>query len=536
MKNSLSDSLRGVKARVLSAALLVGGRVFAQEPPPPPVAGSQRLPESVILPSPKAREPLAESDVIKARINGEYELRQTFLTALPLPPSEAGAPAHLDQSSRLFHWLRLRPLLLLGSHFEVRGEADVPHGMIYGGEPEAVPDSGTDFDRQQPVRVQARMLRLTARSELGEVSLGHTTTHLGLGLLDNDGDRPRWFGVPYRAASYERVSLMSGNATSQLRVGAAGDLAFEQGRLALLDGDRLWRVALSARYAPTSRFHVALMTRYESLSEREGLGGARLFVFDVSGGVRTPIPGKAGELFGELEAVYQVGDVSEPTAFAARGGERVVTALAAAGRLGLALERTQGFRRFARLVIALEWGMASGDPDPTDEELHRFTMNENHGVGLLLFSELLRFKTSRAQALLARTDAPSGQARLFGLATRGGVAGASYLSPVLLFRPLADLTLKLGGVVASTTTNLVDPWRLASNGTRQNFDGGSPLGRSLGSEVDVGAELVVPLEPPMQLRLSVEGALAFPGSAFDDAEGRGLGTQAISTAGLGLTF
>jgi hypothetical protein len=241
-------------------------------------------------------------------------------------------------------------------------------------------------------------------------------------------------------------------------------------------------------------------------------------------------------LFGELEAVYRVGDVSEPTPFAAPGGQRVVTALAAAGRLGVALETTQAFRRFARLVVALEWGIASGDPDPTDDQLERFTMNENHGVGLLLFSELLRFKTSRAQALLARTDAPSGQARLFGLATRGGVAGASYLSPLLLVRPLADLTLKLGGVVATTTTNVVDPWRLASSGTRQNFDGGSPLGRSLGSEIDLGAELAVPLEPPMQLRLSVEGALAFPGSAFDDAEGRDLGTQAITTAGLGLTF
>jgi hypothetical protein len=536
MRSSLSDSLPGVKARALSAALLLGGRALAQEPPPPPVAGSQRMPESVILPSPKAREPLPEGDAIKVRVNGEYELRQSFLTALPLPPSEPGGPAHLDQSSRLFHWLRLRPLLLLGNHFEVRAEADVPRGMIYGGEPEAVPDSGTDFDRQQPVRLQARMLRLTVRSEIGEVSVGHTTTHLGLGLLDNDGDRTRWFGVPYRAASYERVALTSGSADSQLRVGAAGDLAFEQGRLALLDGDRLWRVALSARYAPTSRFHVALMTRYESLSERADLGGAQLVVFDASGGVRVPIPGRAGELFGEFEAAYQVGDVSEPTAFAARGGERVVTALAAAAKLGLALESTQAFRRFARLVIALEWGMASGDPDPTDGELHRFTMNENHGVGLLLFSELLRFKTSRAQALLTRADAPSGQARLFGLATRGGVAGASYLSPVLLFRPLADLTLKLGGVVASTTTNLVDPWRLAASGTRQNFDGGSPLGRSLGSEIDMGAELVVPMEPPMQLRLSVEGALAFPGSAFDDAEGRGLGTQAITTAGLGLTF
>lgn len=536
MKSWLSDSLRGVKAGALSAALLLGGVAHAEQPPPPPAAAAQRAPAVEALRSTHAREPEPEPDAIKARIDGEYELRQSILTALPLEPSAPEAPAHLDQTSRLFHWLRLRPLLLFGSHFEVRGEADLPRGMIYGREPDAIPDSGTEFDRQQPMRVQARMLRFTARSRLGEVTLGHTTTEVGMGLLDHAGDQPRFFGVPVRPATYERVALWSGGPDSQVRVGAAGDLAFEQGRLSLWDGDRLWRVALSARYAPTPRFQLDLLTRYESLSARGDRAGAQLFVFDLSGRVRAPLPGRAGELFGEYEAVYQVGDVAEPTALASSGADRVVAALAAAARLGVALERTLEFRRYAHVVVSLEWGMASSDPDPTDDELNRFTMNPNHAPGLLLFGELLRFKSSRAQALLAREDARAGQARVFGLATRGGVAGASYLNPVLLVRPLPDLTLKVGGLVATSTTNLVDPSRLARTGERQNYDGGSPLGRSLGSELDLGAELVVPLEPPMELRLSIEGGVAFPGSAFDDAAGNGLGTQAISTAGLGLTF
>jgi hypothetical protein len=52
----------------------------------------------------------------------------------------------------------------------------------------------------------------------------------------------------------------------------------------------------------------------------------------------------------------------------------------------------------------------------------------------------------------------------------------------------------------------------------------------------LGGELTIPLDAPLRLRLSVEGALAFPGSAFADADGRSLGTQAITTCGLGLTF
>jgi hypothetical protein len=534
MTSWLSDSLSPVKARVSCAALLLSSAAWAEGPPPPPAAATQ-VPESVALPGTRVRLPPAEADAIKVRINGEYELRESVLTALPLRPSAAG-PARLEQTLRLFHWLRLRPLALIGRHFEVRAEADLPRGMVYGNELQALPDSGTDFDRQQPVRAQPRMLRVTARSGLGEVTLGHTTVKSGMGLYYHAGDDPRWFGTPERPATYERLEVLSGNDASTLRVGAAGDLAFEDGRLSLVEGDRLWRLGLNARYAPTARVHLDLLARYETLAPRAGLGGAQTFVFDLSGGFRAALPGRAGELFGQYEAVYQVGSVDEPTALSSSGAERAVAALAGAARVGVALESSRDFLRYAPLVVSLEWGMSSGDADPTDDELHRFVMNPNHGVGLLLFSELLRFKTSRAQALLGQADPAAGQARVFGLATRGGVAGATYLNPVLLFRPVPDLAFQLGAVVASATSDVVDPSAIASTGERENFDGGSPLGRSLGTELDVGALFRIPLQPPTELRISVEGGVVFPGPAFDAADGSGLGTQAISTVGLGLSF
>jgi hypothetical protein len=316
----------------------------------------------------------------------------------------------------------------------------------------------------------------------------------------------------------------------------SGDLAFQEERLSLLDDDRKWRVGLSARYAPSRRAHLAVLARYEALQARGALGGARSFLFDASGAFRGALPGRAGELFGAYEAAYRVGDVSEPTAFAQSEGQHALTALAFATRVGVALERVQDHQRYAYIVVSIEWGMASGDADPTDDEQHRFVMNPNHGVGLLLFSELLRFKTSRAQALLQTPEPAAANARSWGLATRGGAAGASYLNPVVVVRPMPDLSLKVGAVVASATTDVVDPARLAVLGQRRNYDGGSVAGRSLGSELDLGAELRIPLDPPMELRLSVEAGVAFPGSAFDDASGNGLGTQALTTAGLGLTF
>ncbi len=534
MTSWLSDSLPGVTARAVLLLLLTTAAAHGAEPPPPPAA-NREMPESVALPTTRVRDPLPEPAAVKVRIDGEYEARQSFLTPLPLA-SVNGSPASLGQTSRLFHWLRLRGLALFGTHWELRGETDLPRGMVYGKEPDLIPDNGTDFDRQQPVQIHARMLRLTLRGHLGEVSLGHTTTQLGMGLVDADGDQPRWFGPPDKPATYERLQVLSGSADSTLRIGASGDVLFDDGRLALSDGDQLLRVGLSARYAPNRRTHVELLGRYESLEKRAPLGGAQLLLLDLSGGFRGPLAGRTGELFGEYEGAYRVGGVSEPTAFGAATEDQTLASLALAARVGIALERVEDFRRFAHLVASLEWGIASGDADPTDDELHRFVMNPNHGVGLLLFSEILRFKTARAQALLASANAGAGQARFEGLATRGGIAGATYLNPVLLVRPMPDLALKVGAVVASATTSIVDPGALAAHAARKNFDGGSPIGRSLGTELDVSAELTVPLDAPMLLRLSVEGGIAFPGSAFADADGRGLGKQALTTAGLGLTF
>jgi hypothetical protein len=528
-----------VTLRAACVVLLASAAARAQEAPPPPAA-VPALPPSLVLPSTHAREVEPEADAIKVRIDGEYELRQSFFSALPLPPFGAG-PAHLDQTSRLFHWLRLRPLALFFSAWELRAEADLPRGMNYGGEPDGLSSTGSDFERQQPVRAQLRVLRVTARSDLGEVSVGHTTTRYGLGLLDDDGDAPRWFGTPERADSYERLELLSGTAASTLRVGVSGDLAFEEQRLSLLDGDHKWRVALVTHYAPSPRAHFELLARYEALAARGERGGARSFVFDAAGGLRSPIRGHDAEIFADYEAVYRVGDVSEATAFTS--GSSSVTELGFAAAAGFALHREDNHERYAHFVARLEWGMASGDADPTDQDARRFVMNPNHGVGLLLFSEILRFKTARAEALLAERDPAGGDARVQGLGTRGGVAGASYLNPVVLLRPMPDLTLKLGGVVATATSNVEDPSALEEDPSthelhrlRLNFDGGSVRGRSLGSELDVGGELRVHLDPPLELRLSIEAAVAFPGSAFDDENGRALGTQAMTTAGFGLTF
>src|SRR6188768_2234286 len=112
MTSCLSDSLPGVTARAFLALCVLSVSVAARaaEPPPPPAA-TRALPESVALPATRVHDPLPEADAVKVRIDGEYEARQSFLTPLPLAPIDASS-ASLDQTSRLFHWLRLRGLAL----------------------------------------------------------------------------------------------------------------------------------------------------------------------------------------------------------------------------------------------------------------------------------------------------------------------------------------------------------------------------------------------------------------------------------------
>ena len=104
---------------------------------------------------------------------------------------------------------------------------------------------------------------------------------------------------------------------------------------------------------------------------------------------------------------------------------------------------------FGKLVALVEGGYASGDANPYDGTIKRFTFDPNHQVGLLMFPYVLHFHTARGATnaqdpgLLAR---PLPGSRF--LASKGGVFGASYLNPVVVFRPRGDLDLKAGAVIA----------------------------------------------------------------------------------------
>jgi hypothetical protein len=185
----------------------------------------------------------------------------------------------------------------------------------------------------------------------------------------------------------------------------------------------------------------------------------------------------------------------------------------------------------------MEWGYASGDADPYDGVTHRFTFDENHNVGLVLFDHVLGWKTARA-ATIAQDPAivARGNPGLDFLPSNGGVFGASYLYPTLVVRPRPWIDLKAGAVIAQTTSDFVDPFHAGALGNYANYDGGDPRAHDLGVELDAGVDGRILIGNIVNLTVGAEGGVFFPGGAFEDEAGNSLGRQFLLNTKLGLVF
>ena len=208
-----------------------------------------------------------------------------------------------------------------------------------------------------------------------------------------------------------------------------------------------------------------------------------------------------------------------------------------AATLGAVRVSGEGSDRWGSVDGEIELGYASGDANPIDGVTKRFTFDENHHVGLVLFDQVLRWKTARS-ATIAQDPAlvARGAPGLEFLPSNGGVFGAEYINPRFVFRPRRWVDLKGGVVIAQTTADFVDPFQFGVLGNARNYDGGDPKKHDLGVELDVGAAFRIPLERYATIQAGVEGGVLFPGHAFDDAKGDRLPNQYLTSVQVGLQF
>ena len=106
-------------------------------------------------------------------------------------------------------------------------------------------------------------------------------------------------------------------------------------------------------------------------------------------------------------------------------------------------------------------------------------------------------------------------------------------APRCVFRPRPWVDLKAGAVIAQTTADYVDPYRLTLNGVYENYSGGDPKRHDLGVELDAGFETRFALGSGLGLQLGAQGGVLFPGGALADATGATIKTPFVGIGRLG---
>lgn len=288
-------------------------------------------------------------------------------------------------------------------------------------------------------------------------------------------------------------------------------------------------------------------------------------MLDVAGRFAAPIltPGAPAYVFGSFEAATVLGSTNELRTLeqATSGAQTSIQQYGGAAILGFVLGgekyapkpapggpklgQTEAPRPdlYGKLVTQIEVGYASGDANPNDGVEKRFVFDPNHKVGLILFDEVLRFATARSASaaqdpLLANAARPTPGIDL--LPSNGGVFGAEYIYPTMLYRPVHWLDLKGGAVIAQTTADFVDPYRLVATPhpkvVAPNYFGGDSSHHDLGLELDVGVEARVDLGKGIKMNLGAQGGVLFPGSALEDENGVRIKTPWLGIGRAGLMF
>lgn len=538
----------------------------------------------LVLDTGRLDTPQPDPEAYRMFVRGEYQLRYQAERSFPLVASTSAinqrpglVEQSLHQNQFVSHWLRVTPRLQLRDAVEIVAQVDVVTGMVAG---DQARDSHADLTPRDDFNgfsnIQARWLYATWKLPVGVLRVGQQPNHWGMGILANDGDHPSLFG-DYRYGSIsERILFATKPAgkDTDFFLALAGDLVYRDQTARLTRGQHAFQGVLAAFYEKgQNQLGVFSTLRHQENDKESGafLGYTDQLdavAFDLHGKLVTPVPGDSNAfLFAEAEAAYILGSTNFiRTADQARGGaDTQVRSYGGAASIGvvhrayatgfwcngkdessavstsseyLGKGSSEGVP-YGDIVGQLEIGYASGDADPYDSTQRRFTFDPNHHVGLLLFDEVMRFQTARSATaamdpLLTNGTRPTPGVDL--LPSNGGVFGAQYVNPTAIYRPRHWVDLKGGVVIAQATSDIVDPYRLATGGSYVNYRGGDPRKKDLGVELDAGIETRIPLQYGLKANVGAQGGVLFPGGALEDANGGRLKAPWIAIGRAGINF
>jgi hypothetical protein len=541
-----------------------------------------RVPEDLdrlVLDTGRVANPKADHDKLLINVRGELQLRAQFqnpfpmdVTATQLNANPGAISDSLGQKAFFTQWVRLTPKLQYRDWLQVVVQLNLFQDYVFGDETHDVsPDYNARDDGEDALAyIKLRWAYAQFLTKIGLFRVGQQSNHWGMGILANDGDHPSLFG-DYRDGNFvEQIMFATKPAgkDSPFAIVLGGNLVYQDWQARLYRGDVAFQGVLAGFYDKgpnqigvfaTLRSQQTNKTAAQYADYTDDIVAAAV---DVAGHFATPIPGNPSTfLYGAGELAFIVGSTNELRTpdQALTGQNTSLQSYGAAASLGVVhqahgdttaprgqvpvnsspLASAEDPRSWGDVAAQVEVGYASGDANPYDTTEHRFTFDPNHKVGLVLFDEVMRWQTARASAaaqdpLLQNGSRPTPGVNL--LPSNGGVFGAEYIYPTVIVRPQPWVDLKAGAVIAQTTADLVDPYRVATQGAYVNYRGGDARRHDLGLELDAGFEFRLRLERNLTVQLGAQAGILFPGGAFADATGSIMNAPWIVVGRAGLQF
>jgi len=457
-------------------------------------------------------------------IQGEYRIQGSFLTDFPVDAegTTLGQGAVLDQR------LRFR-LDLAGVNFKFGVEWDLFSGQM-AGDLWGIPGSIDARHREKyavltadgfvPRRAAARFSGRWATVEVGLV-----TSHWGLGMVANDGNRDTFFG---RNDFGDRVVRLRGTFKP---FGAPWHAQKEPHRLrdkVLLTGGVDWVLdddvatfteqqlafqgLLSLLYADADGKRLGIYTVYRHQRELEYDRQTNVVVIDGYGDLPLALGASGWSARLAAEVAVILGTTDRTLTY----GERTTLGVASAGLTGIASLRAPG----ERFQFHLRAGYASGDPNADDEVTNDFTFDRDFDVGMVLFDQLHGGIAAANHVLLSDPDhggqPPDG---VDGLVTEGAFRRAVFAQPIFQVTPCSWFDAKVGVLLSVASTPVRHSfYSFRAGGTPRNHHDEEPTGSALGAELDWSVKFGGPLpfggEMAPRLEAQIQGGHLFLGRAL----------------------
>lgn len=363
---------------------------------------------------------------------------------------------------------------------------------------------------------------------IGLLRIGRQAMTDGASIAVNDGDgRKNRFGFANQGNSADRV-LFATKPLEALKRPSRRDLTLDKGFFVILAYDRL--VTNDPMQYADDLHNVIAALRYKMprLGQSRDFEAQAFYAYRFSTEYTTQVSAIGGKLAArvgdftlgtEATAIFgSTTEISQALSFI-NDDPAVPQTVRAVGARGVA----RWDKKIVTLYLETDYASGNGNPNQ-NAPLTQFRFAEDTNVGLLMFKEVLAYQSARASAagvaLLQQLGAKDFPVQ--AISTNGSFTNAFALFPQVDVHPVKNLLLRGGLLVAWAPAPVVDP--IASlehsadvphfrNGI-VNYVGGAP-DRFYGTEID----------GRIQYRLfdhfaaDLEGAVLFPGSALEDANG-----------------